>query len=116
MKEFIPFLVFFILLMALLMFDSKKPWIILTAFLGCVYGAVTNHLAKDLRPELLHDRYPNLKNTTTLVDFGYLDPKKNMKVTWQSVVGGSLKVAFVAVLETLISARIADGMTCTRFD
>lgn len=29
---------------------------------------------------------------------------------------GSLEVAFVAVLETLISARIADNLTETRFD
>jgi hypothetical protein len=29
---------------------------------------------------------------------------------------GACKVAFVAVLETLISARIADNMTGTRFD
>ena len=33
-----------------------------------------------------------------------------------NVIVGSAKVAFVAVLETLISARIADNMTGTRFD
>jgi len=32
------------------------------------------------------------------------------------IVSGAFKVAFVAVLETLISARIADNKTNTRFD
>jgi SulP family sulfate permease len=32
------------------------------------------------------------------------------------VIIGALKIAFVAVLETLISARIADNKTNTRFD
>lgn len=46
-----------------------------------------------------------------LVDFSYM----NASPDWvKGVILGSLKVAFVAVLETLISARIADGMTGTR--
>jgi len=41
---------------------------------------------------------------------------KDSKITAAAVIGGSVKVAFVAVLETLISARIADTKTGTRFD
>jgi len=36
-------------------------------------------------------------------------------IPFSVLLGGSLKVAFVAVLETLISARIADSLTGTRF-
>ena len=37
------------------------------------------------------------------------------KIPLNAVVIGSLEVAFVAVLETLICGRIADNMTGTRF-
>ena len=37
-------------------------------------------------------------------------------IPWTVILFGSLKVSFVAVLETLISARIADNMTGTRFN
>lgn len=36
---------------------------------------------------------------------------KDSKITAAAVIAGSVKVAFVAVLETLISARIADTKT-----
>lgn len=38
------------------------------------------------------------------------------KIPLEAILIGSVKVGFVAVLETLISARIADNMTGTRFD
>ena len=48
-----------------------------------------------------------------IMDFGYItapwDPLS--KVSWAGIFIGSSKVAFVAVLETLISARIADSKT-----
>jgi hypothetical protein len=40
-----------------------------------------------------------------LVDFKFF---KDPKLKWGNIIAGSMKVAFVAVLETLISARIAD--------
>ena len=63
---------------------------------------------------LLHDKYPGMADITQveLVTFNYF----NTAVNWTNVFVGSAKVAFVAVLETLISARIADNMTGTRFD
>lgn len=38
------------------------------------------------------------------------------KIPFYNIVIGSAEVAFVAILETLISARIADNMTGTRFN
>lgn len=114
MKEFLPFLIFFIALMALLMWKPAGPWIITVAILGCVYGWVTSTWIKDIRPVLMHDKYPTMADITKveLADFSYLEKFPD----WSSgVFVGSLKVAFVAVLETLISARIADNMTGSRF-
>lgn len=110
LTEFLPFLAFFVALMALLMWRPSGPWIITVAVLGCVYGYFA---PDDVRPMLLRDKYPSMADITKieLVSFEYLGKQPN----WlDGVVLGSLKVAFVAVLETLISARIADNMTGTR--
>lgn len=39
-----------------------------------------------------------------------------MQIPLANILVGAAKVAFVAVLETLISARIADNMTGTHFN
>lgn len=58
--------------------------------------------------------YPSLAEKVELGYFGYWSPKKEIPA--MNIFIGSLKVAFVAVLETLISARIADNKTNTRFN
>ena len=47
-----------------------------------------------------------------LANFDYL---KN-DIARVNIFTGSLKVAFVAILETITSAKIADSLTGTRFD
>jgi SulP family sulfate permease len=42
--------------------------------------------------------------------------KNKNSIPMEAIIIGSVKVGFVAVLETLISARIADNMTGTRFN
>jgi len=49
-----------------------------------------------------------------IINFGWMENKN--KITYSAMFIGSAKVGFVAVLETLISARIADNMTGTRFN
>lgn len=49
-----------------------------------------------------------------LGSFDWMSPKKPIPM-WNIFVG-SVKVSFVAVLETLISGRIADTKTDTRMD
>jgi hypothetical protein len=39
-KDFAPFLVFFITLFSLMKFLPGKPWIVPIAFVGCIYGGV----------------------------------------------------------------------------
>lgn len=69
---------------------------------------------KTMTPVLLSDIYPKMATETALASFAFWSPKK--AIPFWNVVIGSAKVSFVAVLETLISARIADNKTNTRFD
>lgn len=89
-----------------------RPWIILIALLGIAYGFVMTKFIPSLKPALLLDRYPAMGKSISLFDFSYLD--NQIPIT--NIIVGALKVSFVAVLETLISARIADNQTGTRFD
>jgi MFS superfamily sulfate permease-like transporter len=100
-------------------FLPGKPWIILIALIGNIYGIFVNNAGGSLRPLLLLDKYPEMnKYGADIMNFGYLSAPfaDDSKITLKGVFFGSLKVAFVAVLETLISARIADTKTGTRFD
>lgn len=69
---------------------------------------------KTLTPVLLKDIYPKMATDVQLANFSYWDKASSIK-TWNIIVG-AFKVSFVAVLETLISGRIADNKTNTRFD
>ena len=105
--EFLPFIVFFGALVGLLKKSPSKPWIIAISVLGIFYGLITSHLIPSIKPKLLRDFYPEMINAQ-IVDFSYL---KSDKITAVAVAAGALEVGFVAVLETLISAKIADGLT-----
>lgn len=96
-----------------------RPWIILIAFIGVIYGWLVATFYEDYKPALLRERYPDLSEKITLWDFKYFDRLEadgKTKIPKMAIFEGSLKVAFVAVLETLISARIADSLTGTRFN
>ena len=124
MKEFLCFLPFFVVLMSLSKWKPAVPWIIVIAALGIIYGVIMAELVQteglkyedpsNMTPKLLRDVYPSLVKEVQLADFSYWSPTKELPVT--NVLIGAFKVAFVAVLETLISARIADNKTNTRFN
>lgn len=100
-------------------FLPGKPWIILIAAIGNIYGIIVNNIDGPIRPLLLLDKYPEMnKYGADIMNFGYMSAPfaEDSKITLKGIFMGSLKVAFVAVLETLISARIADTKTGTRFD
>lgn len=130
-KEFLCFLPFFVVLMSLLKWKPAVPWIIVIAAIGIVYGIIMRELVEpdifydasgkllpnpkpQLTPLLLKDVYPTLSSEVNLADFSYWNPKKALGAS--VVIIGAFKIAFVAVLETLISARIADNKTNTRFN
>lgn len=116
MKEFLCFLPFFVVLMSLSKWKPAVPWIIVIAALGIIYGVVMKEAVADdtLTPKLLKDIYPTLASEVQLANFSYWSPAKEIPII--NIIIGAFKVAFVAVLETLISARIADNKTNTRFN
>ena len=115
-KEFFCFLPFYVALMSLLRWKPQIPWIIVIAVIGIIYGIVMKEVIADpvKTPTLLKDVYPTLSEGVQLAQFDYWTPKQ--EIPFMNIMVGALKVAFVAVLETLISARIADNKTNTRFD
>lgn len=72
--EFTPFLIFFVALMSLLQWKPKVPWIIIVAIIGCLYGFLTSTFMPGLKPFLLMDKYPSMKDYSTVrvVEFDYL--------------------------------------------
>lgn len=65
------------------------------------------------------DKYPDMyAYGADIVNFGYMNApfREDNPIPFKNIVFGAAEVAFVAVLETLISARIADTKTGTRFD
>ena len=77
-----------------------------------IYGFVTNNFFQAIKPTVLKDLYPAMLHPD-LVDFSYIEAGKDIPM--KKVIIGSLEICFLAVLETLISAKIADGKTGTRF-
>ena len=81
------------------------------AVIGIVYGAIMD--GRDNAPRLLSDAYPSM-TTEKIYNFDYLDRTyTNLEgdtealIPWSAIVIGSFKVALVAIVETLISALIA---------
>jgi MFS superfamily sulfate permease-like transporter len=94
-------------------FVPGKPWIIFIALVGMIYGYITVNFIEEIKPLILRDKYPTMI-APKLYDFTWMENKNNIPLV--QILIGSAEVAFVAVLETLISARIADNMTGTRFN
>ena len=101
------------MLMSLMRYFPGKPWIIFIALVGMIYGYLTVNFISDIKPFILRDKYPTMVDPK-LFDFTWMENKG--KIPFSHILIGSAEVAFVAVLETLISARIADNMTGTRFE
>lgn len=57
--------------MYLAKYKPGKPWIILIAVLGIIYGYAINSYEL-YRPTLLADKYPDMVKSVTIVDFSYM--------------------------------------------
>lgn len=110
--ELAPFLCLYFLLMTLMKVFPGRPWIIFIALVGMIYGFFTTHATPSIKPTLLMDLYPAMLHPS-LIDFSYLE---KTTIPTMNIIVGAAQVSFVAVLETLISARIADNLTGTRFN
>lgn len=102
-------------LMTLVKKNGKMPWAILLAIAGIIVGFIqTQTGTNEIKTLGDPDRYQNLVVTL----FQALDTSK-IQMTLpvaMDLARGTLSITAVAVLETLISARIADRMTKTLFD
>jgi len=70
-KELLPFLVFFVFLMTLMKMRPGRPWIVLVAVLGILYGWITKTWAATAAPTILADIYPVMRTSVQLADFSF---------------------------------------------
>ena len=95
------------------MLKAKMPWLVVIAIVGIVYGVMTKNHYPDYKPRLLSDSYPTMV-TAPIATFSYLDRTYTNHqdgtvdlIPWEAIILGSLKVALVAIIETQVSAIIA---------
>jgi SulP family sulfate permease len=96
---------------------GKVPWAVVLAVLGIVVGFASES-AGSSRIKTIRSQYGEL-SLQLVVASAYFGPNPPTMLdfnAWTSMVSGALSITAVAVLETLISARIADRMTKTVFD
>lgn len=85
----------------------KIPGAIILAPLGIALGWFIKSGALPLGIQTLQDKFPNLEiSFFSIPQFTFSTP----------LLISAVGVAFIAILETLISAKIADGMTGTRYN
>jgi len=106
-----PFaILFFVVNLTALLLLLRKwpmiPWAIIISAIGILFGYLaTNNILPLVTLQTLQERYGQL--TFQLVTL----PSYTTDAFSISVFASSFSVAFISILETLISARIADGMT-----
>jgi len=108
---FITFVVAFVVLFTLMTKFPKIPWIVVHALVGILIGYLSEH--HDLMFGLTYD---TLNTRFQEVRF-YLVELPQWKAEYLSgdFISTAVSLTFVCILETLISAKIADGMTKTKF-
>lgn len=107
MSSLTLFITFFLALFFLIRKYPKVPWMIVSA----VFGILIGH---SLAVDTLKTKFGELH--MQLFDFSYYSEVSPFLVIDPRFFVDGLPIAFIAILETLISAKIADGMTATRFN
>lgn len=101
----ITFTVFLTILLLFKKYLSRVPGAIVAAPLGIILGILTSLHKLPFNLLTLDSLYPNIRAAF------FIAPKLFLN---ESLVMPALAVALVGILETMISAKIADGMTDTR--
>lgn len=107
--SFLPFVVGLYIMFALLKLKPRWPNTIILAVLGIAFGYAASTGLLPFTVPTLFTKYGNLSLHL------FAMPHLNSQLYSLSVIKLSAVVAFVALLETLISAKVADGMTKTKF-
>ena len=121
LTAFIPFLIGLAILFYILKKRPLWPNSIIVAILGMLFGYASKIALIPLSIVTLGDKYPgltlrlfSLPDTASLFSVPALANMSTLAVV-TLIFKLSSVVAFVLVLETLISAKIADGLTKTKF-
>ena len=119
---FIPFVVSLVAMFVILKYKPKLPNAIIVALFGILLGYLSMHGILPFHFETIGTKYSALSNNLFL--FPHLSTLFSntsfsalihiAQITL--IIKSALIVAFIALLETLISAKIADGMTKTKFN
>ncbi len=103
---FLTFALGLALLFILLRLLPKIPGAIVLAPIGILLGYLATHKVVPMSLATIGSTYPGL--SASLFDLPHF-------VINQSIISTAVAVAFVAILETMLSAKIADGMTKTLY-
>lgn len=99
------FLCFLILLFVLTRVMPNIPGAIILAPCAIILGYLSSHNFVPLALQTLESRYPNLQTSLFSLPVFHFS---------HSLVIPAITIAIIAILETMISARIADGLTKTK--
>lgn len=110
-RAFGVFFTAWIALFGLVKIWPRIPWMVPICLLGSGLGWMsTNAIWGMFRLKTLRDKYGDLELVL------WAPPQLEqpaMMAEWGEVIGASMSIAFVGVLESLISGKIADGLTRT---
>lgn len=111
--SFVAVGLFSISLIVLLLFTKfikKIPGAIVVAFVGIILGMLTSKGILNFPLQTLATKFGELHPTLAAL------PHFTSSMVNMEVLKAAFAVALIAILETLISGKIADGMTKTKFD
>ncbi|MCK9378963.1 MAG: SulP family inorganic anion transporter [Candidatus Moranbacteria bacterium] len=119
-SDWITFAVFFVGLAFLLIWRKvvkNIPGIIPLVFAGIAFGFFTRGTALAQHIPTIADRYQNLHfSLFSLPSFSNFSQMFGNIQSFLGIIEVSALIAVVAILETLITARVADKITSTRFN
>lgn len=107
-----PFIVFLIAVIAIVslgFYRPKVPWTIIVALIGIFMGVLSANEAWFFHMDTLNDRYAGLKF------FLFQTPTFKSTFFTGEILTASFSIAFISILESLLSAKVADRITGTRF-
>jgi len=104
-EPLIFFLVFFPILLWCSMKYPRVPWIVIIAVIGIILGYTLEQTGwnKDITFPTLKNKYGDLSFTVDI-------PRWEDQGSFADMMAGSLSVGFICLLETLITAKIADNI------
>lgn len=119
---FIPFVFGLVLLFTFLKFKPLWPGSIILAILGILFGYFSIHGYLPFHFQTVGTKFPNLSNnlflfpklSDLLANTAFSGLSKVSQII--TILKFSILIGFVAILETLISAKTADGMSKTKFN